>query len=363
MSRTTYRPQRPNRAGSDRQQPPAFKRGVLAALVIAGLLLGAIMSAYVYADDLLDRFDRSLPAGMTDEQPSLSLKLSDIVAYEDKSGLPDTAGTLDELRREQTTVREIDIRSENGVRNVLLILSDAWDEKQVNRPDAIVLLTIAHGTDQVRMTTILNTMAVDIPQKGWSMLSHAYSWGGPELLCETIEDNFRIDLSDYLVIDMTAIESAIDRVGGIELDLDEPEVTYLRKNFPYQSFKKGETEMDGELAVAFSRTRLSEAEMDRLDRQQRVALALIDKAQSLSQNQLTGMAISTFPKIHTNLTKSQLFDLMTDGYKARQYDVRQLTIPTEGAYESFVFNQVRMTRVDLMVNVKALQQFVFGEDS
>jgi anionic cell wall polymer biosynthesis LytR-Cps2A-Psr (LCP) family protein len=59
----------------------------------------------------------------------------------------------------------------------------------------------------------MRAMYVAIPGKEWSMLNHSYAWGGPDLLLKTIENNFRIKIDDYMIIDFSGFTQAIDRVG------------------------------------------------------------------------------------------------------------------------------------------------------
>ncbi len=360
MNRLNTRPNGEKRALKAPGQPRVPGNGVLALIIISGLLVGMLLSTVIYIDDLLEKVHQVNPGDAPWNPVNLSLDLQSVAPYEDKTGQDDTPGLIDAMSREAAGVKPAEPVVDPKARQVLLIVAEEWDEESVNRPDAIVLLTFHHTAKEVRLTSFMRNMAVEIPGMGWSMLAHAYGRGGPPLLCRTIEDNLRITLDDYLLVDMAAFKRVVDRIGGIDLELSDEEELYLRKNYPYRSIQTGVNEIDGELAVTLSRLRLTADESERLDRQRKVTKALLEAIAPLSGQQRIRLLIGSSSKITTNLDKSEIFDLVMDGYKARNYAVRQLALPDEGYFRPVVLDQVVLTRPDLVQTVEALHEFVFA---
>ena len=52
-------------------------------------------------------------------------------------------------------------------------------------------------TGKITIVSILRDTHVDIPGKREAKINAAYSWGGANLLIQTIEKNFGIKIDDY----------------------------------------------------------------------------------------------------------------------------------------------------------------------
>ena len=83
-----------------------------------------------------------------------------------------------------------------------------------------------------------------------------------------------------------ASRSIIDALGGIDVDVPDEvydpyySETELPGDYLPQHFYPGTQHMDGRTALAYSRIRFSSDDLDRIQRQQRVIFAAIDKAKS-----------------------------------------------------------------------------------
>ena len=61
------------------------------------------------------------------------------------------------------------------------------------------------------------------PGYGGCKLNAAYSYGGPELLMDTIEDNFYIEIDDYVTVNFISFANIVDAVGGVEIEVNDSE--------------------------------------------------------------------------------------------------------------------------------------------
>jgi LCP family protein required for cell wall assembly len=114
-----------------------------------------------------------------------------------------------------------------------------------------------------------------------------YDGGGPGLAMATTEHTLGIKIDHYVVIDFEGFKEVIDALGGIEVDVP----TYLRDDlyseselpgdYDPQEFEPGVQHMDGSRALAYARIRRGSSDLDRIQRQQRVIFAVMDKALSL----------------------------------------------------------------------------------
>ena len=79
---------------------------------------------------------------------------------------------------------------EDGVKNILLIGNDSRSEGDDGRSDAMILISISNKTKTIHMTSLLRDIYVEIPGHDGNRLNAAYAYGGPELLMDTLEENF-----------------------------------------------------------------------------------------------------------------------------------------------------------------------------
>jgi len=95
----------------------------------------------------------------------------------------------------------------------------------------------------------------------------------------------------YAVVDFSGFKQAVDAVGGVDIDVDEAiydpsypcddGTKYAGLYCPF-SIKAGRQHMNGALALKYARSRHSTSDFDRAARQQKVLVALRQKALQLS---------------------------------------------------------------------------------
>ncbi|WP_124098606.1 LCP family protein [Ruminococcus sp. Marseille-P6503] len=236
--------------------------------------------------------------------------------------------------------------SSDDVLNVLIIGSDTRDEDERGRTDSMILLSVNKATKQITMTSFMRDMYVEIPGNGWNKMNAAYVYGGAELLMDTIELNFDIDVDKYIYIDFYSFIDIVDAVGGIELDISDEEAEGMKDPMAEQnkylgnekgtdyltSGGKGVT-VNGNQALAYARLRyVGNADFERTERQRTVISKIIEKSKTLNPFELDGFARTCLSNLTTNMTKSELYFLTYRAPFILGYDMQQLRIPLDDAY-------------------------------
>ena len=90
----------------------------------------------------------------------------------------------------------------DGVVNILLVGNDSREAGDDGRSDAMILISISSRTKTIQMISLLRDIYVDIPGHDGNRLNAAYSFGGAELLLETIEKNFDIPVTRYVQVNL-----------------------------------------------------------------------------------------------------------------------------------------------------------------
>lgn len=158
------------------------------------------------------------------------------------------------------------------------------------RADVIMIANVDPVQNRVVLLSIPRDLWVEIPGHGESRINSAYFYGefegaeggGPELMKETIEHNFGLNIDYYGVLDFQCFQRIIDVLGGITVDVPEDirDDQYPDDSYGYMRIfiPAGRQQMDGETALQYVRARHESNDFSRMRRQQQVLLAVREKA-------------------------------------------------------------------------------------
>lgn len=265
--------------------------------------------------------------------------------------------------------------SEDGVVNILLIGNDSRQNGEDGRSDAMILLSISSRTKKIYMTSLLRDMYVDIPGHDGNRLNAAYSYGGAELLMETIQQNFGIPVNRYMLVNFGAFVNLVDEVGGIDLELSNDEVIWVNNYLveyniltdnPQGTFEldptlSGMVHLNGPQALAYTRNRFLGTDFGRTERQRKVLTAVIGKLPSAALTNMGGLIDGLMPNLTTNLTKGECFRLGLMAGKLITYDIESDSIPQPGTYRDVTIRKMQVLEVDFAENIRYLKEKIYGE--
>ena len=264
---------------------------------------------------------------------------------------------------------------EDGVTNILLIGNDSREQGTDGRSDAMILLSISNETKTIHLTSLLRDMYVDIPGRDGNRLNAAYSYGGPKLLLETLEENFDIEINRYVQVNFQAFANLVDAVGGVELEVTKEEVQYINAYLVEYNLLEGKPEgtdyldtslsgtihLNGPQALAYCRNRYLGTDFGRTERQRKVLSAVIKNApQALLRNPID-MMNELLPMLTTNLTKTEIMGLFLQAANVLTYDIVQGSIPLEGTYSNASIRGMSVLKVDFEKNKDYIQTNIYGK--
>ena len=263
---------------------------------------------------------------------------------------------------------------DEGVVNILLIGSDARGEES-GRSDAMILISISNQTKKIYMTSLLRDMYVEIPGYKNNRLNAAYSFGGAELLMDTVEQNFDIDVNRYVLVNFEAFANLVDAVGGIDLELTSEEIEYVNGYLVEYNILYGRAEgtdymdtsvsgmvhLNGPQALAYTRNRYLGTDFGRTERQRKVLEAIIKKAPTALLTNSNELIDGLMPNLTTNLTREECYQLSLMASKVLTYDIVQSSIPQEGTYSNATIRNMSVLEVDFEANKQYLRENIYGE--
>lgn len=186
------------------------------------------------------------------------------------------------------------------------------DISLVSRSDVNMIATVNPNTHQVLLTSIPRDYYVRLHNTtGYKdKLTHAGLYG-INMSITTIEDLFDIDIDYYVRVNFTTLVNLVDAIGGIDITSDKAFTSYTNKSCTYQ---KGKNHLDGKCALAFSRERYaySEGDRHRVQNQQTVITAILNKALSSSTlvKKYTSILQSMGDSFQTNIPQDKIYALV-----------------------------------------------------
>ena len=261
----------------------------------------------------------------------------------------------------------------DGVTNILLIGNDSRTNGEDGRSDAMILVSISAKTGKILMTSVLRDIYVEIPGYGSNRLNAAYSWGGPELLMKTIEQNFDIPVSRYVLVNFEAFANVVDAVGGIDLELTPDEVIWLNaylneynelrgKEFGYDyiyQLEGGMLHLNGAQALAYSRNRYIGMDFGRTERQRKVMEEIIKKLPGTVIKDFGGFVEALCPNLTTNLTFTECYTLLLRAPFALRYERVSGSLPLENTWWNENIDSMAVLGVDFEANKAYLKENLY----
>lgn len=280
-----------------------------------------------------------------------------------------------EMHYEEAASYDKEAWKQEGVTNILLIGNDSRENGEDGRSDAMILLSINDRTRKIYMTSILRDIYVDIPGHDGNRLNAAYAYGGAELLLETVEQNFEIDVNRYVQVNFEAFAGLVDAVGGVELTLTGEELAYVNGYLvEYNMLTKrpegtdyvdvnspGEVHLNGAQALAYSRIRYIGTDFGRTKRQRDVLTAVIKKLPAALIENPEELTEGILPNLTTNLTKSECFLLSLQAGKLLGYELISGTVPVEGSYQDATIRGMSVLSIDFEENRRYLKELASAD--
>lgn len=162
--------------------------------------------------------------------------------------------------------------------------------RENSRTDSLVYLAVNKEKKKMDMVSIprdsLSLMKEEFDSREntyfFDKINHAHAYSGIDGTIESVSSLLNVPVNYYIIINFAAFEDVVDALGGVELyvpfDMTEQNANGEQGTI---ELKKGWHTLNGEQALAFSRSRYYDSDIDRGQRQLQVIHAVIDKAKSL----------------------------------------------------------------------------------
>lgn len=199
----------------------------------------------------------------------------------------------------------------------------------VSRSDVNMIATVNPNTHQILLTSIPRDYYVPQPCQGnqKDKLTHTGIYG-IDCTVETVENYFDIDINYYVRVNFSSVVDIVDALGGITV---ENPVAFSSGGY---SYPVGSIDMDGAMALQYSRERynLSGGDRDRGKNQMRVITGMINKAISPAIiTRYTSILDAVSGSFQTNMSNNEMTSLIKMQINEMSgWDIEQISVDGTG---------------------------------
>jgi LCP family protein required for cell wall assembly len=163
--------------------------------------------------------------------------------------------------------------------NIILLGSDEAPDRSGHRTDTMMILTLNPETKKATLLSIPRDLFVYIPGLGVDRINVAETFGGIEMVYQSILYNFGIEIDHWVQANFNGFVASVNHLGGI--DVQSSRYLYDECGGVYFQYYPGTYHMDGHTALCYVRMRKTTSDFDRIRRQQEVLEAIFNKVLSM----------------------------------------------------------------------------------
>ncbi len=234
--------------------------------------------------------------------------------------------------------------------------------------DAVIILSINRQTNKVKLISVMRDSYVKINGKG-DKLTHAYGYGGAKLAIKTLNENFNLNITEYVTVNFDQLAHVVDTVGGVRVDVTEAERNLINQymleirgaSTNYLHTSGHDVLLTGDQAVGYARIRKLDGDQARTGRQREVLMAVFDQVKTMNALQYPALAKNMIPMVTTSLTYGDVLEFLpvvTSG----EVMIEEAMIP--GDYDDArdaMINGVYYMQYDLKKATDHIHNFIYND--
>lgn len=333
-------------AVKEKQKWSKTKKGKIFITVITVLLI-AVIGAGIYAYYYINNALNTVTDDNIQDRP---------VAVEDWSGMDKLVENFDPIyedpRSKISSLRSM-IKtwyyngtpcSSTHVLNILLIGEDTREEdieEEGTRADSAIIASVNIDTGTITLTSILRDAYVywettegDKSTGQFGKINGAMSTGGIDCYIRCVENMYKVNIDNYVLVNFDSFESIVDALGGVTVEMTAAEINEInnhQKRYDHVTIdaEPGLVKLDGYQALAYCRIRKIDSDSARADRQKTVLLQLFHDMKDASTIKTVEVVNALVPYVKTGIPKNEIISIgkyaMKHGWL--NYETQTLTVP------------------------------------
>ncbi|MBP3038676.1 LCP family protein [Bacillaceae bacterium Marseille-Q3522] len=247
-------------------------------------------------------------------------------------------------------------KDQYGGTNILILGSDQRGDEKA-RSDTMMIAQYHPEKGTYKVISIMRDIYANIPGHDKQKINAAFAFGGPELVRQTIKENFDIDLQYYMIVDFEGFVQIIDEAfpNGVEIDVEKEMSEYIDVEL-----KPGLQRLNGQHLLGYVRFRHDAiGDFGRVQRQQKALQALTSQFANVQTiAKLPKLAGVLTPFVQTNMDVGDMLFIGKDVIGGKQ-NIETMRIPVDGTYENLSVSGIGdVLDIDLDENKAAIHDFL-----
>lgn len=247
-------------------------------------------------------------------------------------------------------------------------------ENDVGRSDALMIATFDPVHKKLKITSIMRDTYVDIPENGKDKINHAFAYGGPQLSIKTLNQNFGLNIKDYVKINFEELEGLVDAIGGIDMELSDKEIVevdhYIERvsrvsNLPIKPLVKsesGKVHLDGFQTLGYCRIRSTDnGDFDRTERHRKIMTEMFNKISNAGTAELASMATKLLPYVETSLSNKEIINLAANVLNLGTKNIEQERFPRDDYSKNSNINGFFYLCYDEAYTEEQIHEYIFND--
>lgn len=244
----------------------------------------------------------------------------------------------------------------NSIINIALFGIDSADAT-TGRSDSIIIATIDTNHKKLKLTSIMRDSYVNISGIGNDKINHAYAFGGAQLAIKTLNENFDLNIEDFVAVNFDSLPKIIDMIGGVTVDITNEEVSHISG-----INSAGTYNLTGAQALAYSRIRYATGgDYVRTERQRTILTKMFEKILNINAAQYSTLISQMLPMVQTSLDYSKILELGTEVLKMGVTTLEQERFPLDGYCQGEMINGVYYLTFNKALTVEQLHNYIFED--
>lgn len=261
---------------------------------------------------------------------------------------------VEEFVKEDVIYKEEQKKDE--VYNILLAGVDTRGNSFYSRSDSMILLSYNKTDHVVKMVSFMRDSYVYLPERGWGRINSATAYGGIGLLVNTINENFDLDIQNYVQIRFNDFKKVIDILGGVDIELTQSEINYINNKLHTDDndwkndvkAQPGLVHLNGVQTLWHCRNRsIGEGDFSRTDRQRDVLTIIMNKAMNMSASQLISLIYELKDHVDMNVPIELIIEIAEDALVSKNLIIESYRVPFDGMYKFANKNGASVLEIDI----------------
>lgn len=280
---------------------------------------------------------------------------------------------LGDIDRGDGTFDEAELDTHEGLSeeiiNIAVFGVDSRDDVVEGRSDAMMIVSLDMKHNKIKAVSLMRDSLVNIEGYGKYKLNGAYARGGVELAVKTINQNFDMNITDYVSLNFNQLAGIVDALGGVEVEISKAERNNANKYIkemareigekPELIEESGNVTLRGYQAVAYARIRaIGNADFERTERQREVMQKLLDKALDTSPVMYPTLVKKLLPMVETSLSNEEILRIVGMVALKGRPSFEQGRLPLDGSYKT---SSTYAMAYDLDAAAEKLHSFIYDD--